>query len=319
MLINNQLPISRPNFMANNKIPSYSTFKRNYRQRYPEMQVNRTLHKITTHKENIIGKGTFKTVFQIPKLPDFVLALIPSEIKKIPSKIKQLHPLRKIEKMDFKFNFGQPIACDNNGTYILMKARGKSHSFENWHERLEGMALGTKPITGPEAESFLKETRMLSGFTQSAYDNFAEQLVYLNEQDIKIDMINANNLLIDKKRQHFTPIDIDYNSKSYRRLKRPLNTTNDMINILLDAVLHRYVYNALNESKQKELMEFSRLIIKKCNIAGEKFGLPNDDSNVKSTYRFMDKVVTWKKKQDLQMLKSYNEFAKMYDINNKTV
>lgn len=315
--INNQLQFNNPNFASKTSIPDFSTFKRNYHQRYREIPIDRTLHRITSRKENIIGKGSSKTVFKIQNLQDFVVALIPSEIKKIPVRIKKLHPLRRMNKMNFKFNFGQPIACDNNGTYILMKARGKSHSLDNWNKRLEGIVLGDKPVTNQEAEEFLKETRMISGFSQSAYDNFAEQLVYLNEQDIKIDMINANNLLVDKKRQHFTPIDIDYNSKNYRKLKRPLNTVNDMINILLDAVLHRYIYKQLDESSQKELFDFSNLIIKKCCIAGQKYGLLSDDSNVKYVYRFMDKVVAWRKKQDLQMLKSYNEFAKMYDIKNK--
>lgn len=260
--------------------------------------------------QNMIGQGNSKCVYKIPKINDYVIAVIKREYNSADKNITRRFSATKDEFQGI--NFGQPVASDNAGLYILKKVEGEEYSLPMWILKYQASEIGSDNVSSDDAKTFFKKLKMMSCYPLSAYKDFAHKLKILNDAHIRIDTINPNNILIDSKKKEINLVDIDFGKEKFPSMIEPYNGISDMKNLLLDSLMHKKYYDKLSDKERKEFKEISNIIKLKCEIAGKSEGLKE---NLENSLKFLEAIqekVSKRINHDPEFLRNYAEFVELY-------
>lgn len=265
-------------------------------------------YEVCQNPTNLIGEGISKRVYSIPGMPDYVLGVL-KQIFNPAAHPAQFHASPNILT---KYNFGQPIAENSNGLLIAGRVPGEEHSLPNWNTEYVAAVLRGIPIPHTKAQFVLDKIKTVEGFPLEAYESLAAQLKYLNEFSLRVDSINPNNILVDKKSKSLSFIDVGENPQRYAAIPDPVNGVRDLLTLLLDSLLHQKYLAALNDSEKRTLMTFAKSIIEKCKAAASKTNLINDTQNTRRHYELATKHILDTKGVDIRLPESYDEFVGIY-------
>lgn len=226
----------------------------------------------------LIGKGSKKIVYSIPKLPKYVIAHIQD------TPINSSAPFYKSKDtylIGDKYNFGQPIAENGYNTIIMERVQGKSHSVENWPIICRKYILEDIPPTPKEATDFLNSLRLIANMPIKAYEHVINEIKFLSEKGIVFDFENPNNILVDEINNKISYIDIPEGLQKYisdTLNQKPTVVVTDLIAALCDSMLNLQYCKVLGGKEAKEIQKLTRTVINKSKIAADNIGLNNDNS-----------------------------------------
>lgn len=254
--------------------------------------------------ENIIGEGSAKAVYKIPNIDDYVIGR---------EKRKTYHK-QDFVRMDIPFeryNFGQPIAETDSGIIIMKKVNGKSHSLDNWSDKVDKLLFG-QPVERSDAKEFLEAMKTVSKMPLNSYIDLANQIKYLSDGGHRLDILSPNNVLIDPKNQQMNLIDLIDGQDRFENFEGELNTVYDLQNILCGTILHEASRKQLSPAEAKELDKATIETLKKCEMAGKYAGLTTDKTNTINFYNVMDGFVSHFLGCEPKFLETYLQFADRY-------
>lgn len=252
------------------------------------------------------GTGANSSVYRLPFTDKYVM--------------KVLNPY---SKNDLKVgalgsrNFGQPIweNPENDRILVLNKVQGKPHSSENWSSIIwDRDTHSPKRVTVKQAEDYYDSIIGISEMKQSAFDDLAEQIKFLDtvpkaEHDrirgYKIDSINPNNLMVDMENQKLSIIDFFAKDKPTHQ-----NSYMDMVAVISDFTLLREYHDLLPKDKQKALVGALKTIDNKSLTAAEKAGL-STDKRVFTT--FIDETSKYFSAPNISNFDGGIEYVRSYD------
>lgn len=253
------------------ELKSLLTKKKNYNELIKFMN--------SPSEEFLHGTGANSSVYRLPFTDKYVMKV-----------------LNQNAKNDFRIgslgsrNFGQPIweNPENNRILILRKIDGEPHSSANWSSIIWDHAeQAPKQVTVEQAESYFDSIIGISGMKQSAFDDLADQIKFLDtvpkfEHDsyrgFKVDSINPNNLMVDFEKGKLSIIDFFPKDKPNHQ-----NSYMDMVAVISDFALLPEYFDLLPKNKQTSLIRALQAIDKKSFIAAEKVGLTTS-KNVFTSY-----------------------------------
>lgn len=282
--------------------PRFNSFKQDVMASYNSVDTPEELAELVddviANPENKIGEGTSKVAYAIPGIEKFVVA----QMKNTPRMSREIIGCDGILS---KYNFGEPIATNGSDLVIMEKIEGVAHSIPEWIKSLDASLSGIKP-TKQKSKEFLAQITKIEDFPVESYVDLAQKIKYLSDNGIRMDSINPNNLMIDSKNRQFNLIDqMDIKDKSIIK-KYPINTTQDMISIVLDGLMHSSFLEQLDEVDKQKLITSSKKIIKKCRMAGKIAGLENDNTNLLTLYKKMGE------RRGKDAVKLYDGFVEIY-------
>lgn len=146
---------------------------------------------------NKLGEGYANAVYRMNGNDDFVLRL-PKEPGLIPNE-----RLTNVHDYWPEGNVGQPIARMGN-VEVLKKVDGRAIKEAPRQEEMGGLR-NVISRQSPQARHARQE-RVIAGMPQSAYDNFASDLVELSKRGRYFDSVNPGNVLISD--QKFSIVDV---------------------------------------------------------------------------------------------------------------
>ena len=291
-----------PTFRALDQF-AYHTFIKEVERVFGTEDFEKIARTIYENPDNIIGEGHSKLVYKIDGIKDFVLAVIKSELNPAST-----GTFEAVENLLPKYNFGQPIATNNNGLVILGKVNGREHSIHNWHR----FGIIGEAITHSQAEDFLSKIEEIETFPMDAFEHLGSEIKYLNEKSIRMDSINPNNILFDSEEKQLNFIDVEYKD-IFTALPKPLNGVRDMIAILLDSLLHKKYFETLTTPQQNRLFEISKTIIEKCKAAASNINLHNDTANTRRTLEIAANDLARKSNTNINhAIDNYDYFVSAY-------
>ncbi len=290
--------------------PMYDDFMSKMRKVYPNKTAEDVLKETISKQENRLGEGVKKIVYSIDGIDDYVVALMKKGEEKKGSKLTPV-------KDPFPgFNFGQEIATNNGNLIVMKRIFGDLHSIPDWTKKYQGVVYRGEDITQEDAQLFLTKLSDVESLPIESYVDFAQQVKYLTDKRIKIDMFNPNNIIVDPQSKKITYFDLFENPSIFHCLGEELNGTQDMINILCDALLHGQYAKVLGQKEQEELISKTKSISEKCHIAGAIVGLSDDSSIAYRTYKFLQDRLHKKDGRNTKYLELYSDFQRMYNLND---
>lgn len=231
--------------------------------------------------ENFIGKGANSKVYKFinPLLDKWVLKEC-----KVPFAQECKLLFEPSQDAFYGYNMGQEIAKAGNKYIVLKKIEGIEHSIPNWTDKITHAG----EITTEEARQFVNSLSKIQEFPQAAFDQYASDLKMLQDKGYKQDSINPNNLLIDydKKIIHI----IDFTKADH---SKQVNSRMDLIMPLLDFSLFKNFHDKLNSEEQKQLIDYSKTIIEKCNKASKKANLSQSEGTFLKYIELVDSAFGW--------------------------
>lgn len=289
---------------------SYTDFRKQFKSVYGNVPVEKIVDDIINNPKNLIGEGAQKRVYCIPGIDDYLIG----KYKKVESEPGAYFVRAKNTLPEY--NFGQPVATNNADLIIMKKVDGKPHSIPlnvaPFCRRFEGIEC-----TYEEALTLLKSIEEIEKFPLEAYIDFAKQIKYISDNNLRVDTVSANNLLVDKKNKSLHYIDIPDNQDVTESIN-PKCGTMDMICLCLNSMLFGSCLKALNEDEANTMIEKSKKIIEKCKIAGKVTGLELGTENTRKTYDLIakSKPDPLHKRQHVrffeEMLAPFNDIAEHY-------
>lgn len=287
---------------------SFERFTKAAKEAFCDEPFEKVAHEICQNPANLIGEGVSKRVYSIPGMADYVLGVL----KRIFNPAANEAPFHECPNMLKKYNFGQPIAENSNGLLIAKRVPGEEHSLPNWNSEYVAAVLRREPISQTKAQFVMDKIKLIEGFPIDAYENLAGQLKYLNEFSLRVDSINPNNILIDKKSKSLNFIDIGEDNKRYASIPNPVNGVRDLQVLLLDSLLHKKYLDTLNDKEKRTLMTLAKSIIEKCKATASKINLKNDTQNTRRHYQLATKHILDTRGIDIRLPESYDEFVGIY-------
>ena len=279
----------------------YDEFLKEYEKIYGKTPLEDTVKKtIETSAE--LNHGREKRVFNFPKMDKYLI----SHFYKMPQKSGVL-PIRKSKINYPEYNFSEPIASNGYDTAIVKKIEGFPNSVNDFHS-VKHYIIENGCVTEDMAHEYLSKLRKFKDFPQSSYDDFAQQIKYLDNKGLFIDYINPNNIIVDTKNKKFHHIDLNLDeghiflkgvSDSIGGIK---SGAYDMINLLLDR-FQCYYLDKMTPDEQNEAVEISKQVIKKCLISADKFKLPKTNLLISSALF----------KHEKECPELYNIYSSRYD------
>jgi hypothetical protein len=201
-----------------------------------------------------IGRGGNAIVYDIPGT-QFVL--------RVPNRASPPAPSAELVPVADPFpgrNFGQPILTLGD-LQVLYRQNGFP----------AGLAL-PKGLSQDEADSrYSTAIKAAAEMPQSAYDQFAADLVYLDQKGGRFDPSKSNNVLIDQKNAQFNLVDIEQDAKS----------KNDGGDIVITLMGNTYVWKYKGS---EDLKPYWQNIYKKTISAIEKNNLKFDKDSSSVAY-----------------------------------
>ncbi len=218
-------------------------------------------------EENIIGQGANSTVYNIPKLDDYVLKVLN---KDDPNKID-------MNEFPKNSNLGQPVFQfpDNPRMLILKKIEGQEHSISNWSRTIwDDEIKSPLNVTLEQSKTYFKKVDELAKMPQSAFDDLACDVKILSDKHYKLDSINPNNLIVDFDKQKIHIIDYFKVKENERDIYQ--NSSLDLSAVMLDFTLLDEYFDNLSNEEQKKLLSDVKTIYEKNELASKKAGLSTD-------------------------------------------
>lgn len=289
----------------------YEEFIQKYKDIYKESPLEDTVKQILK-TEKSIGKGREKEVFDIPKMPEYIVAHL---YRLEPKENLAIEKASNIELP--KYNFGQAIATNNYDIFIKKKLEGIQNGIDNYVEFIRNI-FKANGATEEIAKTYLSKLMLFKDFPQKSYNDFAKKIEYISQNGLKyIDAYNPNNLLIDTKNQSFNIIDVSTRDDSLMnsRLRYPNCNQNktsiyDIINLLLDSKFQYYFLKKMSPEEQKTTFDISEDVINKCINAAKDLDFAKSDDFFIKVISHMDK------KRDIVngnlQLKSYLDFKQKH-------
>ena len=227
--------------------------------------------------DNFLGAGANSLVYSFS---DPVLSKWALKVDKEPFSNEKGFVIRKSRDDFYGMNMGQEIARIGDRYRILKKIEGVPHSLLDWSPKIN---VGEKP-SYIESVEFLNSIKKISDFPQSSFDDYAKQLKLLTEKGYKQDSINPNNIIVDYDEKKLHIID------SYK-VPHPshANSRVDLINVLLDFAFFSQFHEALSDEEKDELVNASKIIILKSNLASKKMGIDQDEKTYLTYLTDVDK------------------------------
>lgn len=267
--------LSNISFLGNNSDPlSFEKF--NHLRK--EAQIN-SIFDLSKNfiQENFLGSGANSSVY---KFSDDRLSSFAIKVDHTPFEKDDKFISKTIDEF-YGMNFGQEIAKIGDRFRILKRINGTPHSISDWSNKINT----NSPISKEESYSFLSSINLISKFPQNSFDDYAKQLKTLSDKGYKQDSINPNNILVDFDNQKLHIIDFfkaDNEAHTNSRI--------DLINVLLDFSFFDKFYANLDDESKIELLNSSKEIVEKCNIASRKMGIIQDEE----TYlKYLTEVDKW--------------------------
>lgn len=292
-------PLAYHNISFKQKL-NYYDFLKTVHETHKSKSIKNIILSSIQNKENYIASGLHADVYSIPKVDNYLIRIERKDFS--PQKFidNQIIPEAQNELAP---NFGQFIAKNNHGFFIIKKVFGESHSLHNWPEVVQGLEYGTGEMSNDNAKIILNKVTKLSKFPQKSFDDLANNIQKLNKYtDCEIDILNPNNLIVDDKTKAINVIDLWYQHSDNGSIA-PFNGTDSMINLMLDPLTHNKVSEKLKPEEKEQFKYSSNQIIKKVFIAADKFGLERTKDNAKIIYRDVDKHSNFN-----YLLPAYEEF-----------
>lgn len=286
----------------------YEDFIKQAKEQFQTDSFEKLSEKIVENADKLIGQGSAKKVFTIRGINDYVLAIFKREYK-IDEPIK---PFMPIEPELPDYNFSQSIAKNNQGFYIMGKVDGESHADPRWFTKIIKSARGLNAINNSDAKSFLSQLKNIEKYPLNAYEHLGEEFSYLNENGIRVDSMNPNNIIVDKKKQIFNYIDIFHEQKRFQSLKAPLNGVSDMIAMLLDSLLHTNYLSSLAQNDVEDMKSVSEDIIGKCKLAADNVKLSNTIDNTRKHVEIIQDITSKQFGIKLWLLERFDSFKELY-------
>ena len=292
-------PLTYHNITFKQKL-NYYDFLKTINETHKNKSLKNVILSSIQNKENYIASGLHADVYSIPKVDKYLIRIERKDFT--PQKFID-NPIIPEAQNEFAPNFGQYIAKNNNGFFIIKKVFGESHSLSNWPEVVQGLEKGTGNMSNDNAKIILNKVTKLSQFPQKSFDDLANNIQKLNKYtDCEIDILNPNNLIVDDKTKAINIIDLWYQHSDNGSIA-PFNGTDSMINLMLDPLTHNKVSEKLKPEEKEQFKYSSNQIIKKVFIAADKFGLERTKDNAKIIYRDVDKHSNFN-----YLLPAYEEF-----------
>lgn len=297
------LPCDTVQFTGKKEKPEYDEFLRLFRNKYRGKRVTQTLYKISKNQNNCIGEGSDKRVYSIPNIDGYLLGI--NKDKRLT--FAEIYP---VEDDLPKYNFGQPIASNGAEMMLMKRVEGETYGLEDWlNEKYDRIIERRGFASLADAYALLRIMKKVEKLPLEAYVHFAKEIEYLNQNNIKTDCINPNNLIIDYENNKINMIDLLPTQEQYNVLPQPLNTILDMQTLLIDGMLLPKCYDALDGSDedQEELISTAKSIMEKCKKAGEIAGLKDGSENILLTLKLISGD-----NDDMLFIKTYKEFLEFY-------
>lgn len=288
---------------------SYDDFCKYFRKFYPDDTFKNSVYSIITNAKNYMASGFYADIYTIPSIEKYLIRI---ERENFRLKSFMQNEITAAPQNESLPNFGQYIATNNEGFFIVKKVQGECNSIPYWPKKIKQLELGTAEINEKETQFILKKIKKLSEFPQKSYDKLAKKIQIINKNtDCEIDMMNPNNLLINNENKSINIIDIWYQSYG-DEIKAPYNGIESMLHLMLDPLTHCKVYEKLPPEDKIRLIQSSEKIIQKVLEASEKNGLKSISQNVITSYKKLDKRLNIN-----FAIPAYNDFLDLYPVLTK--
>ena len=140
----------------------------------------------------------------------------------------------------------------------------------------------------------------------------------LNEERVRIDTVNPNNILVDKDLQAINIIDLSSkDNKVPLGTVRPINGLSDMEAILCDSIMYTTLYDMATDEDKQKLDEYAKTIIKKCAIAAKVSNIGNFPPNTELYATHVEEQKESRKGDLVPNLKAFKEHFK--DVLSKEI
>ena len=249
-------------------------------------QYRKPFHKVVPEiikDENLIGQGREKNVYKIDKMPDYVLCVLKDNY----NPDKPISPFYQCFQTNNIKDIDEPILMNDNGMFVKKYTKGESHSLPNWINKYRNI----EPLSYDDIKLFTSQLEVLSTFPTKSYVKFAKDLQKLNQERIRIDTINPNNILINKDTNEINLIDMPSDDNNVPLgIFRPINSLSDMEAILLDSMMYMRYYNMATDEDKLKLDELAKKIIEKCEIAQKVSNIGNSPRNTEMYLRNFDET-----------------------------
>lgn len=262
--------------------------------------------------DNFLGEWGSKQVYKIPNLPNFVLYIIKKEFKPW----QPIMPFEKVNGCIEDLNYWQTVAVSPSWVWIMKRVYGNSHGVDVWVKKMK-KCESWESLDIDDAIKFYNQIKTIACYPIEAYIHFANQLKILNQEKIRIDSINPNNVMVDDINNIFCIIDFeDINSRhDFSVLHDPLNGVYDMRTLLSDWILNLEWLHMLPKNLQDSFIKYTIIILEKCKIAASLVGL---NTNYDCTIEFFKMIQEWdikrKKAIPFMVLDKFNKFLHHYEL-----
>lgn len=185
IILNNlhELSFQKYNYMQSVSFKgNYTNLMKDYKLSYGDINnLSATLTSFIVNPKLYIGAGRDKCVYSIPKMSNYVIAH--KKAFSLNTKAKFMAS-KDVYGLGDKYNFGQPIIDNGNGTFVMKRVNGNSYSIYNWPEAFDRYTLNKQLPTRKEAVQFLNSLKELSQMPVEAYKHLTNQIKYLSEKVI---------------------------------------------------------------------------------------------------------------------------------------
>lgn len=279
-----------------------------FQKNYPNEQMTDVILISYQNKENIIGEGSEKFVFTIPKVKSYVAAYL----KRVPE-TNYNKPFKAGNLTESEYYFGEPIG--GNGKFIIMKRiNGESYSINDWFNKYFDVILGKQPVTQDDARNFVRKIREVASFPIESYIDIQKQLKFLTDRNIRIDSINPGNVIVDKETQRMHLIDLSKQLPEFATLNPQVNCSMDIADLLTDCILNTKYLSVLPPQESAELMQLTKQVISKSIEAGKIVGLSDKKDIAEQFYDIIQKIWIKNKKFNPCLNELYKEFVQQYNL-----
>ena len=187
---------------------SYNDFTQKMQTFYPDFSLKKLVAFVKKEGEKI-GEGRHAETYSIPQIDDYIIRINRKKSLGFFSRVKKL---KKTPDNYYGFNFGQPIASNNDGISIHLRAIGEEYGISNWYSCVQSK----KKPTQQEAHHYIEhDLALLSEFPQESYDDFIKRICFIKRATpYDFDFINPNNFVIDYKNKKINIVDTCHKDES---------------------------------------------------------------------------------------------------------
>lgn len=272
---------------------------------------------VIKNKNLIVGAGGEKNVYEIPGLPNFVVAHI--RHKGINPQPQKFIVPQETLRIGTEYVFGQPLFISEDGAILIMnKIKGTPHSISEYTKYSREYLVNSTLPPKEKSLEYLKSLETMANLPQETFDFLAAELKYLSKKSIKLDIMSPNNILIDKpnKQAHFIDLPDDIFQSYFNDITEPKNTTSDLIAICCDSLMNLAHRDNLDKEIADKLVDLTKSIIQKCKKAGAKLNMECDSKKTEESFERIHRYSIEVRKAPPHSQENilYSNFAEFYNL-----